>query len=52
MHNVEIFYSEECEAWELVVDGEWYFEGNYEQINQMAETFWFNEDDYEELEEW
>ena len=30
-----IFWSEERGTWNLVVDGEWIFEGNYEQCEDM-----------------
>lgn len=45
MYNVEFFYSEERGAWEVVVDGEWYFEGTYEQAEKVAESFWFSDED-------
>lgn len=47
MYNVEVVYSEERDTWNLFVNGEWYFEGNYEQINQMAESFWFSDEDWD-----
>lgn len=29
----------------LFVDGEWYFEGTYDQVMAMAETFYGDDDD-------
>ena len=35
MLNQEIVYSEERGTWNLIVNGEWYFEGTYEQCSDM-----------------
>lgn len=32
--------------WEVIVDGEWYFEGNYEQAEEVAQSFWGSADFY------
>ncbi len=46
--NVNLVYSEERDSWNVIVDGEWYFEGTYEQAEKCAETFWFDdEEDYD-----
>lgn len=45
MDDIRMFYDERRGAWELVVNGEWYFEGTYEQVERMADTFWFSDDD-------
>ena len=38
MRNIDIYYSEERGNYEMIVDGEWYAEGTYECLNQMAEN--------------
>lgn len=38
MANLEMVYSEERKTWNLFVDGEWYAEGTYEQMEQMQEN--------------
>ena len=30
--------------WEVIVNNEWYFEGNYEQAEQVAFSFWSDPD--------
>lgn len=30
--------------WEVIVDGEWYFEGTYEQAEEVANSFWGDPD--------
>ena len=30
--------------WEVIVNGEWYFEGTYEQAEEVAFGFWSDED--------
>ena len=35
MLNQELIYSEERGTWNLIVNGEWYFEGEYEQCCEM-----------------
>lgn len=34
----EMIYSEERGTWNLFVDGEWYAEGTWEQMEQMREN--------------
>lgn len=34
----EMIYSEERGTWNLIVDGEWYAEGNYEYIEKMYDN--------------
>lgn len=34
-----MFYSTERGAWQLFIDGEWYAEGNYELLRDMAILF-------------
>ena len=43
-HNVELIYSEERGTWNVVCDGEWYFEGTYEQAERCFWTFFFDEE--------
>ena len=35
MLDQELVYSEERDSWNLIVNGEWYFEGSYEQCEEM-----------------
>lgn len=35
MLDQELIYSEERGTWNLFVNGEWYFEGTYEQCEEM-----------------
>ena len=35
MMNQNLVFSEERQSWNLFVDGEWYFEGTYEQCEDM-----------------
>lgn len=35
MDNVEMVYSENRDTWNVFVNGEWYFEGNYENANEV-----------------
>ena len=30
--------------WEVIVDNEWYFEGTYEQAEQVAMNYWSDPD--------
>lgn len=34
----EMFYDEDRGTWNLIVDGEWYAEGNYEYIEKMYDN--------------
>lgn len=34
----EIVYSKERETWNLFVDGEWYYEGTYEECEEMYDN--------------
>ena len=55
MLNQEIVFSEERQTWNLFVNGEWYYEGTYEQVEEAmmnnaicdAEEE-YSEDEYEE----
>lgn len=33
--NQQLIYSEERGTWNLFVDGEWYYEGDYETASEM-----------------
>lgn len=50
MDDVRMIYSEERETWNVIVNGEWYYEGNYEQAERVFNSF-FYEDDEEYYEE-
>lgn len=41
----ELFYNEERDTWNLFVNGEWYYEGTYEQCEEMFFTNLCDEDD-------
>ena len=50
--NVDLVYSEARDSWNVIVDGEWYFEGTYEQAEKCAETFWFGDDEEDTDVDW
>lgn len=35
MANVNMIYSEERKTWNVFVDGEWYYEGTYEEADKV-----------------
>ena len=45
MYEIEIVYSEDRGTWNLFVDNEWYYEGTEDQVLQMAEIFWFSDEE-------
>lgn len=57
--NQELIYSEERGTWNLFVNGEWYFEGDYETCSEMMvnnqvdyyEPDYYEEPVYDECEE-
>ena len=50
MNQIEIIYNEEKGTYNLILNGEWYAEGNYEYIEKMDENI--RECETEEDEEW
>lgn len=46
MDDVRLEYSQLRGTWNVFVNGEWYFEGDYEDANNVASSFFYNEDDY------
>ena len=50
MNQIEIIYNEERGTYNLILNGEWYAEGNYEYIEKMVENI--RECETEEDEEW
>ena len=50
MNQIEIIYNEEKGTYNLILNGEWYAEGNYEYIEKMVENI--RECETEEDEEW
>lgn len=40
MANATMYYSEERGTWNINLDGEWYAEGTYEQMNAMMENIY------------
>ena len=54
MLEQRLCYSEERNTWNLFVNGEWYFEGNYEQCSEMMmnnaidDNDDYYEDDYDD----
>lgn len=51
--NKTMQYSEERQTWNVFIDGEWYFEGTYEQCCEVMDSFVdeyedeYHEDEYE-----
>ena len=45
MDDVRLVYSEERDTWNVVVNGEWYFEGNYEQAENVFNSFFVDDDE-------
>lgn len=45
MYDVRLEYSEERGTWNVFCDGEWYFEGNYEQAERCFWTFFDIDED-------
>lgn len=47
MLNQEVVWSEDRKSWNLFVNGEWYYEGTYEECSEMmfnnAEEYWESE---------
>lgn len=50
MSNIEIVYNEQRNTWNVYVDGEWYFEGNYEQATDLVNRLYASDDEYYEDE--
>lgn len=50
MNQIEIIYNEERGTYNLILNGEWYAEGNYEYIEKMVENI--RKCETEEDEEW
>lgn len=48
--NVTMEYSEERGTWNVIADGEWYFEGTYEQCCEVMDNMLCEEDEYYEEE--
>lgn len=50
MLNQELIYNEERGTWNLFVNGEWYAEGTYEQMDEMMfnNASDYYDDEYEE----
>lgn len=45
MDDVRIVYNEERGTYNVIVNGEWYAEGNYEYCNDVANSFLCPEED-------
>lgn len=45
MNDVNTVCSEERGTWNVFVNGEWYYEGDYEQACSVADSFYFDDDD-------
>ena len=51
MPDVNLVYSDERETWNVIVDGEWYYESDdYYQAERCADSFLFGVDEYGEGE--
>ena len=46
--DVRLIYSEERGTYNVFVNGEWYFEGNYEDALRVYQSFLFDDKEYEE----
>ena len=45
-NNVQMIFSNERQTWNVFVDGEWYYESaNYEQAEQVFNSFFWNEEE-------
>ena len=43
--DIRMIWSEERDTWNVFVNGEWYYEGNYEEACSVADSFYFPDDD-------
>lgn len=51
MDDVRLEYSQLRGSWNVFVNGEWYYEGTYEDATKVADSFfWDDEDEYVEEE--
>lgn len=50
MNQIEIIYNKEKQTYNLILNGEWYAEGDYEYIEKMVENI--RKCEIEEDEEW
>lgn len=50
MNQIEIIYNEEKQTYNLILNGEWYAEGDYEYIDEMVTNI--RNCEIEEDEEW
>ena len=50
MDDVRLEYWEYRGTWNVIVNGEWYYEGNYEQAERVFNSFFYDDDEeyYEE----
>ena len=46
--NITMYYSEERETWNVNLDGEWYYEGTYEECEAVLERCYACEAEEEE----
>ena len=49
MHDVTMVFSESRGTWNVIADGEWYFEGTYDQCCKIMDSFY--EDENEQYED-
>lgn len=40
MNDIQLVYSETRGTWNVFVNGEWYFEGDYEQASEVCDSFY------------
>ena len=45
MNDVKVIYSETRGTWNVIVNGEWYYEGDYEQASEVASSFYYSDED-------
>ena len=51
MHDVTMVFSETRGTWNVIADGEWYFEGNYDQCCKIMDSFYQDEDEQYEQDD-
>ena len=45
MDDIRLEYSQLRGSWNVFVNGEWYYEGTYEDCSEVANSFFYNGDD-------
>lgn len=51
MNDIRLRYSETRGTWNVIINGEWYFEGNYEQASEVFQSYyWLEQYDDDEFD--